>query len=203
MKVLILAIGNLLLSDEGVGIHVLHALERDYRFPDGVILLDGGTSGLDLLIPIEEAQHLILIDAVDVGAPPGTLSRLDGSEIPRLFQNKLSPHQVSLLDVLAAATLMGVVPRTMTLFGIQPAVFDIGMTLSPGLASRLPELTGEIIAELARLGWPAIPRDKTCLKEIGERHGDPDFLSTHPVLPIDWTPLNQGKIRENNDASYL
>ena len=91
MNTLILGVGNLLLSDEAVGVRIVEGLERDYRFAPGIELLDGGTAGMELLEAMASRDHIILADAVRSGNPPGTVVTLKDEEIPTLFGRKISP----------------------------------------------------------------------------------------------------------------
>ena len=105
MKTLILGLGNILLQDEGVGVRVIERLHADYVFPDHVLVLDGGTLGLDLLAYIEDYSHIVIVDAVKAGKETGTLIRLVNDEIPAFLGPKVSPHQVGLQDLLALAKM--------------------------------------------------------------------------------------------------
>jgi hydrogenase maturation protease len=155
VEVLVLGVGNLLLGDEGVGVHAVRALARDHVFPPGVELLDGGTAGMELLEPIRQARHLVVIDAVDAGVEPGTVVRLSGNEVPIFFGRRhLSPHQVGLSDVLAVARLAGRAPATVAVHGIQPERLEPGLDLSPRVAEALPGMLRDVLAELRRLGFP-------------------------------------------------
>ncbi len=91
MNTLILGVGNLLLSDEAVGVRIVEALGREYRFAPGIELLDGGTAGMELLEAMASRDHIILVDAVRSGNPPGTVVTLKDEEIPTLFGRKISP----------------------------------------------------------------------------------------------------------------
>ena len=156
MAALVLGVGNLLLGDEGVGIHAVRALTRDYRFPPAVEVLDGGTAGMELLAPVRQARHLVVIDAIDAGAAPGTCLRLSDGEVPAFFgRSRLSPHQVGLSDVLAVARLAGWSPSSVAVYGIQPERLEPSLELSPRIAAALPAVLREVVAELARLGCPA------------------------------------------------
>lgn len=158
MKVLILGIGNLLLTDEGIGVHAVQTLLRDYIIPNHVEVIDGGTVGMELLPLIAETDHLILLDAVNTGNPPGTIIRLDDDQVPALFRTKLSPHQVGLSDVLAAIHLTGEHPDHLTLFGVEPASLALGMELSAQVAPQLGRLMALVVAELDKLGFPLIAK---------------------------------------------
>jgi len=158
MNVLVLGAGNILLSDEGIGVRVIEALAARYEVPDAVEILDGGTCGMDLLDVIAGRDHLIIVDAVNTGSPPGTLVRLRDADIPAAFRTKSSPHQLGLQDVLALLRLLETAPRHVTVVGVQPDNLDIGLELSPAIARRLDEMADMVLAELARLGHPAMPR---------------------------------------------
>ena len=101
MRIVVLGVGNILLSDEGVGVRTVQKLEEDYLIPDGVEVIDGGTTGMEMLDDLGHADHLIIVDAMRSGKPPATITRLAGAEVPVFFRTKLSPHQVGLSDVLA------------------------------------------------------------------------------------------------------
>jgi hydrogenase maturation protease len=153
MSVLVLGLGNILLSDEGVGVRVVEALQACYRIPDGVEVIDGGTSGIDMLDLIAHRDHLIVVDAVTTGAPPTSVIRLHGEAVPAFFQAKISPHQLGLSDVLAALRLLESEPAGITLIGIVPAALHLGLELSPAIAGKLDALVDTVRAELATLGF--------------------------------------------------
>jgi hydrogenase maturation protease len=159
MTILVLGLGNILLSDEGVGVRVVEALQERYRIPDGVDVVDGGTSGMDMLDMIANRDHLIVIDAVNTGEPPTTVLRLTGEAVPVFFRSKISPHQLGLSDVLAALRLLEAEPAGITLIGIVPAALDLGLELSPTIAAKLDDLVGMVRAELDTLGFPLAPGD--------------------------------------------
>ena len=154
-RVLVLGAGNILLSDEGIGVRVVEALQRRYRVPEEVEILDGGTCGMDLLDIIAGRDHLILVDAVDTGSPPGTVVRLEGNQIPAVFRTKSSPHQLGLQDVLALLLLLDAAPAHVTVIGVQPASLDIGLELTPVIAARLDDMVEMVAGELAAIGLPA------------------------------------------------
>ncbi len=120
MNVLVLGIGNVLMTDDSVGIRVINELERRFRFPENVELLDGGTSGIELLSYIVNRDYLIIVDAIKSDLPPGTVVKVEGEDVPAKFMTRISPHQLGLSDLLAAATLTGELPKQMVLFGIEP-----------------------------------------------------------------------------------
>lgn len=148
-RTLVLGLGNILLSDEGVGVRAVEELARQDPLPPDVEVLDGGTSGMDLLDQIAGRAHLIVIDAVRTGRPPASVVRLAGEEVPAFFSSRLSPHQLGLSDVLAVLRLMDAAPARITVIGVEPVCLDLDLELSPAVAARLPEVVALIHAELA------------------------------------------------------
>lgn len=151
-SVVVLGVGNLLMSDEGVGVHTIMALEEGYDFPEGVRCVDGGTSTQELLGDLEDLDHLFVIDAVTSGSAPASMIRLEGDAVPHAFTTKFSPHQVGIADLLAMLTFTGHAPKRVVVLGVEPAVLELGMELSPKVAARVPELCAQVLAELGALG---------------------------------------------------
>ncbi|HIJ80445.1 MAG TPA: HyaD/HybD family hydrogenase maturation endopeptidase [Desulfuromonadales bacterium] len=150
--VLVLGIGNLVMCDDGIGIRVIQKLQQEYRFPEYVEVMDGGTLGLDLLPKLENLTRLIMVDAVETGGKAGTCVRLSGQELPIALQTKISPHQMGLKDLLAVSELMGHTPRDMVLIGVQPECIEMEIGLSPSVEAQLDTLVDNVLAELARWG---------------------------------------------------
>ena len=149
MRIVILGIGNILLTDEGVGVRVVEALAARGDLPPGVELIDGGTCGMEMLEQLENLDALIVVDCVRCGRPPATPVLLKGDDVPVFFRTKLSPHQVSLSDVLASLEFTGRAPRKTVIVGMQPVSMGLGLDLSPEVAARLPELVDLTLAEIA------------------------------------------------------
>ena len=145
------------MSDDGIGVRVVQLLAERYRYPAGVTILDGGTLGLDLLPRLEGVERLLVVDAVETGQPAGTLVRMAGEEVPIVLETKVSPHQMGLKDLLAVAMLQGFAPREMVLWGVQPALIELGTDLSEAVAARLETLVGKVLVELAEWGVRTLP----------------------------------------------
>ncbi len=143
------------MTDDGVGVRVVQYLASNYVFPEGVTVLDGGTLGLDLLPFLEGLEHLLIIDAMATGGPPGTISRLTGDDIPAAFETKLSPHQMGLKDLLAVSILQGHVTPDTVLLGVQPEVIELGVDLTPAVEAQLQTLVEMSLQELE--SWGVIP----------------------------------------------
>ncbi len=147
-KTLILGIGNLLLGDEGVGVHAIRFLEAAEPLPAGVECLDGGTGSMVLLEPMQAAGRLILVDATCDGRPAGTVERL----VPRFasdFPPSLAAHDIGLRDLLESFYLTGDGAPDVVLFAVSISLpQDMTTTLSPPVAAALPELAAAIRAEV-------------------------------------------------------
>ena len=153
MRVVVLGVGNILMSDEGVGVHAVEALANGYDTPDEVEIIDGGTSGMDCLDRIADADLLLIADCMrSKDKAPGTITRLEDGQIDAWFKTKISPHQVGLSDVLAACNFHGMAPKRVVLLGVQPASFDTSMELTPAVAAVLPDLLGRMVTEIEAMG---------------------------------------------------
>ena len=151
MAILVLGIGNSLMNDDALGVTAIEQLQARYHFPAGVTVVDGGTLGLDLLPMLEDVRKLLIIDAIDMGAPPGALFRLHGDEVPRAFASKLSVHQMGVQDLLAVAELQGHVPEELVVWGVQPGSIEMEMRLTPAVAAAIVPLLEGVVGEL--VGW--------------------------------------------------
>ncbi|MFZ2100400.1 MAG: HyaD/HybD family hydrogenase maturation endopeptidase [Oricola sp.] len=148
---LVLGIGNLLLTDDGFGPHVIRILQNDGDLGELVSLRDGGTIGLSLLTDIEDSDQLIVVDAAELGEAPGTLRLFIGPEMDRqLGGNKKTAHEVALADLMSAARLSGCEPARRALVAVQPGSTSWGMAPGPEVGSALPaacRLIRELIEE--------------------------------------------------------
>lgn len=120
-RILVLGIGNILWADEGFGVRCVEALNAGWEFPPQVTVMDGGTQGLYLLPYVQEADCLLVFDAVDYGDPAGKLREVVGNEVPRFMgAKKMSLHQTGFQEVLMAAELTNKLPAELVLIGVQP-----------------------------------------------------------------------------------
>lgn len=213
-SVLILGIGNLLWADEGFGVRTVEALHRSYVFPSNVRLMDGGTLGLYLIQHVQQADVLLVFDAVDYGLEPGTLHCVVGADVPRFMgAKKMSLHQTGFQEVLMTAELLGGMPRHLALVGVQPYILeDFGGSLTapvraqiePAIAAGLRWLEGLGVAATRRhvalgdderLSPPALELDHyehgRPASETAPRQGDPRVLAD-PALRFDPKPLHDG-----------
>jgi hydrogenase maturation protease len=140
MKTLVLGIGNTLLTDEGVGIHVLEALSSFYPPESEVELLDGGTLSFTLAGPIGETDELVVVDAARLGEAPGSLRVFEGAAMDRflLGNKKSSVHEVGLTDLMAIAQLTDCWPSRRALVAIEPESIDWGDRPTSAVAAAIP-----------------------------------------------------------------
>jgi hydrogenase maturation protease len=156
-RALVLGLGNILLGDEGVGVRVIERLLEQYDLPQGLQVIDGGTLGMALLPYVEEAAHLVLIDAVQAQQAPGTLFRLVGDEMLGFLQKAgASAPQESLYNLVTVSMLQGYLPEDVVMWGIEIEPSGVGLELSQQVAAQVDVLVGKVLAELAR--WGIHPR---------------------------------------------
>ena len=158
-RTIVIGLGNPLMGDDGAGVAALERLRLDWELPAEVELVDGGTWGMNLLPLVESAERLILLDAIRTGAPPGTLTVLERSELPRYFSLKLSPHQIDLREVLALAELRGALPDDLVALGVEPARVEMEMSLSPPVRAALGKLVHLALDRLELAGHRCVRRE--------------------------------------------
>ncbi|MGB7847124.1 MAG: hydrogenase maturation protease [Candidatus Acidiferrum sp.] len=154
-RTLVLALGNPIRSDDGVGIAALRCLEEDPRVPAAVELVEGGTKGLELVPYIYGMCRLLVLDAVEVGAAAGTIVCIQGAELGSLRGNG-NVHDLALADILNALRLLGQEPRETILLGVQPDTTELGTSLSKSVESSLPRFVEAAIAQLSQWINPPI-----------------------------------------------
>lgn len=149
MPTLVLGLGNLVHSDDGLGVHAIALLREDPRVPSDVVLMDGGTQGLALLPHISSFQRLLVIDAIDVGEAPGTLVRLEGNAL-RNLPGKASVHQLGFSDLLVALELLGDLPKDIVLLGVQPLSTDWSADLTSPVREALVRIPDVVVEQIER-----------------------------------------------------
>jgi hydrogenase maturation protease len=157
MRAVVLGIGNTILTDEAFGVRCVEALERDYAVPDTVQLIDGGTSGMEMIEDLSNLDFLIVLDVLKTGAAPGTVVKIAGDDIPVFFRRKLSPHQIALPDVLASLELLDAVPKEIIVLGVEPISLELGLEMTPTVANQIPEVVSRAVQELLARGYAVRP----------------------------------------------
>ena len=159
-RITILGVGNILWADEGFGVRAVEELHARYTFPGNVTLIDGGTQGLALLPIVEDAEVLVILDAVDYGLLPGELFMAEDDDVPRcLTAKKMSLHQTNMLDVLGLAKLKDTLPLHVRLIGVQPLELEnYGASVTPPVRAQINATIAGTLAYLARFGVAGTPR---------------------------------------------
>jgi hydrogenase maturation protease len=151
-EIMILGIGSILFSDDGFGIQVVQRMEKEYEFPENVLLVDGGVLGINLLGVISKPNHLIVVDTVRSHGKPGDLYRLEGDAIPERIRAKNSLHQVDFLEALTLCQALDKVPKTV-IIGVEPEdIQTLSLVLTPAVQAQVEPVIGRVLAELDRLG---------------------------------------------------
>jgi hydrogenase maturation protease len=159
-SIAVLGIGNLIYSDDGAGLEALRRLENGPRLPAGVRFIDASSGGLEVAARIGRVSHLLILDAVDVGAIPGTVVRLTDDQLIGLPAGA-TVHRLGISELLSVLRLLDKMPEEVVLLGIQPASIALGTILSPAVESGVRHLVAEGLAQIAewarRRKTPAAP----------------------------------------------
>jgi hydrogenase maturation protease len=155
---LVMGVGNILLSDEGAGIHTVRHLQQNRPAWPGVRFLDAGTLGFTLAADIAEASDLIVVDAARLGSGPGSIRTFVGEEFDRFIRKgKLSAHEVGMADLIDIARLSGHLPERRALVGVEPEQIDWGDEPGPSVSRAIP-LAADAVTDLLRR-WQVIPAE--------------------------------------------
>lgn len=158
----VLGIGNVLWADEGFGVRCIEALQQRWEFAPHVQLIDGGTQGLYLVQHVQQADRLLIFDAIDYGLAPGELKLVADDDVPRFMgAKKMSLHQTGFQEVLMLAVLTEQFPREVLLVGCQPEeIDDYGGSLRPVVKQALEDALALGVDTLRRWGAQPVPRQR-------------------------------------------
>ena len=157
-EVVVLGLGNILMQDEGAGVHLVRRLEERYKFEPEIEIVDGGTSGLDLLPFFGSDKCLLICDAVNFNKAPGSIGIIENEAILTQLNPKTSLHHLGLADVISVSTLLDKLPRKMVLLGIQPEVMDLDLEMSETVRARIPDMLEQIEMILGNWGVQISPK---------------------------------------------
>jgi hydrogenase maturation protease len=155
-RVLVLGLGNLLLRDEGIGVHVAHELQKQ-DLPANVEVIDGGTAGMDVILSRQGLHKLVVVDAIRSGNKPGTVykTRLNAEErdeLARLFGSDegsmISLHQLGLINALAVAEKLNCLPREIVIIGVEPSQISPGLQLTEQVEQTVPKIINTVLEEI-------------------------------------------------------
>jgi len=152
-KIGIAGIGNLILRDEGFGVHVVHYLQENFNFPDNVEIQDIGTAGIYMAPFLEECDPVFVIDVVDIEGEPGSFHFFTLDDVKAgNFQMRMSPHQLGLLEILEVAKLRGSAPEEIEFYTVIPKELTESIELSDVVAAKKKEVADMILKRLEELG---------------------------------------------------
>jgi hydrogenase maturation protease len=147
-QVLILGLGNPLLGDEGIGVRVVETLE-ELNLPHEVAIVEGGTAGLGLIDLMADYERVIIVDAADMGRPPGHVVRFAPSEVQlKTVEAPMSLHQIGLGEVLTLAAALEVAPAELIIIGVQPKRIEAGVELSSEVEAAISQVVRIVLDEL-------------------------------------------------------
>jgi len=146
VRLVVIGVGNLLLKDEGIGVHIAHALQQ-IDIPHDIKIIDGGTSP-DLPYYLKDVDKLIIIDAVKAKGKPGTVYRFHPHDANTESEGMVSVHELGLEQSLGIMRLIGSEPKEIVIIGIEPKEIDWGTELSAELQQKIPEIMNVILSEI-------------------------------------------------------
>ena len=150
-SILVMGVGNSLMQDDAVGTHVTDALRASPDTPSDLDIIDGGTIGLSLLPQIEDADAVIIVDAAEIKAEPGTIRLFRDEEIDRQLSGKRrTVHEVALVDMFSAAAIRGRMPARRVLVAVQPECTEWGVDLTPRVQAAVPRACAAILEMVAQ-----------------------------------------------------
>lgn len=146
-QTVVLGVGNELLSDEGVGVHVIREMQK-LNLPPEIEIMEGGTEGFGLINIITSTDRLVIIDSLKGGNAPGTIYKFNIEEAPKTLDIfKTSVHQIGILEVIHLSGLIGKTPET-TVIGVEPKDISTGMELSKEVKTKIPKIIDLVLKEI-------------------------------------------------------
>lgn len=159
-KIGIAGIGNLLLRDEGFGVHVVHYLQNNYDFPENIDIQDVGTAGIYMAPFLETCDPVLVIDVVDMDGEPGSFHFFSLQDVKAgNFQTRMSPHQLGLLEIVEVCKLRGQAPKEVEFYTIIPKELTESIELSDPAQEKMVEVAGMILKRLTELGVEYSPKE--------------------------------------------
>lgn len=156
-RILVLGVGNILFTDEGIGVRCIERMQQDFAFSDNVTLMDGGTMGTKLMGPILESDYLIVCDAVLCGDEPGSVYRLMGEDLRKSLAFRDSMHQTDLVDTLGMCELVGNRPEAVVI-GMEPSDYHtMALELSETASRSMPVMIESVVREILSAGGTCTP----------------------------------------------
>lgn len=157
-SIVVLGVGNILLTDEGLGVHVVEDLKANYAFTPQISLIDGGTMGMELLTYMRGMKKILLIDAVNGGEAPGTIYEFPHRELEQYFTDHISVHEVGMQDILRIRAIQENPLEDAIVIGVEPESLDVGFEPSAPVQKALPEVKERVLRVLREWGVQIEPK---------------------------------------------
>lgn len=157
-SIVVLGVGNILLTDEGLGVHVVEDLKANYTFTPQISLIDGGTMGMELLTYMRGMEKILLIDAVNGGEAPGTIYEFPHRELEQYFTDHISVHEVGMQDILRIRAIQENPLEDAIVIGVEPESLDVGFEPSAPVQKALPEVKERVLRVLREWGVQIEPK---------------------------------------------
>lgn len=157
-SIVVLGVGNILLTDEGLGVHVVEDLKANYTFTPQMSLIDGGTMGMELLTYMRGMKKILLIDAVNGGEAPGTIYEFPHRELEQYFTDHISVHEVGMQDILRIRAIQENPLEDAIVIGVEPESLDVGFEPSAPVQKALPEVKERVLRVLREWGVQIEPK---------------------------------------------
>lgn len=151
-SIVVLGVGNILLTDEGLGVHVVEDLKANYNFTPHISLIDGGTMGMELLTYMRGMKKILLIDAVNGGEAPGTIYEFPHRELEQYFTDHISVHEVGMQDILRIRAIQENPLEDAIVIGVEPESLEVGFEPSEPVQRALPEVKERVLRVLRDWG---------------------------------------------------
>jgi len=151
LKIAVAGFGNILMGDEGVGVHIINELSKVKSQKSNVELIDGGTNALDIILSLKDMDKLVVIDAMKNGGKPGNIYKFPNfqiSKFPNLEIVKSSLHELSIIDSLKIAEKLGTIPKEIVFIGVEPKEIEPKMELSEELKNKISEIIKTVLCEV-------------------------------------------------------
>lgn len=155
--IVLLGVGNILLTDEGFGVHVVNQLREDYVFNPPITILDGGTMGMELLTYMRGMTKLLLVDAINGGDAPGTVYEFPHEEMNTYFTEAISVHEVGMQDILRIRALQEDPLEDAVVIGVEPESLELGLTLSDATQAAVEDVKARVLSVLSNWNVTASP----------------------------------------------
>lgn len=166
MKIVILGVGNILFKDEGFGVFIVKYLERNFRFDESVVLVDGGTGGFKLIEYFKESDVVILVDTISVKDTAGSIYRIDGEKLSGISSYHQTAHEVEILQIMDLASLWGSSAKVIVIAVVPEDIQTSQIGLSKTLEKAFPQVVEQLLKELDALGVGYERVAKVPLKDV-------------------------------------